>query len=184
MSVYISLLRGINVSGQKIIKMVDLKSHFESCGFTNVQTYIQSGNVVFCSDIKSRLKIKERIENKIMEVYNFSVPTFVLTQSKIEEAIIGNPFNSSKIDFSKVSVTFLDTVPKNNSIENIENFQGKNEEFVISENVIYLYCPDGFGKTKLRNNFFEKKMKVTATSRNWKTTNKLLEISNETKCDK
>ena len=182
MNKYISILRGINVSGQKIIKMAKLKSNFESCGFTNVQTYIQSGNVVFCSDIKSRLKIKERIENKIIEVYNFSVPTFILTKSKIEKAITGIPFDVSKIDFSKVSITFLDSVPKNNSIENIEKFQGKNEKIVITEDVIYLYCPDGFGKTKLSNNFFEKKLNVTATSRNWKTTNKLSEMIKELDC--
>lgn len=184
MQKYISLLRGINVSGQKKIKMADLKIHFESIGFSNIKTYIQSGNIIFCSNINNTSKIKESIEKKILDVYNFSVPVMVLTKSKIEKTIIDNPFNTNKIDLSKLAITFLDAIPKNKSIENIEKFQDKNEEFIISDNVIYFYCPIGFGKTKLTNNFFEKKLKVTATSRNWKTTNKLLEMINETECGK
>lgn len=180
---YISLLRGINVSGQKKIKMVDLKSHFELCGFTNVQTYIQSGNVVFCSPEKDVKKIQRLIQRKIEEVYGFSVSALILTKSKIEKAISGIPFNSNEIDFTKLAISFLDAAPKNKSIENIEKFQDENEEFVITDDVIYLYCPNGFGKTKLTNNFFEKKLHVTATSRNWRTTNKLLEMIKEMECE-
>ena len=69
MNTYISLLRGINVSGQKIIKMADLKTLFESLGFTNVKTYIQSGNIVFCSKESDHHEIKNLIERKIEEVY-------------------------------------------------------------------------------------------------------------------
>ena len=184
MNKYIALLRGINVSGQKKIKMSDLKLHFESIGFTNIQTYIQSGNIVFCSKLKNVSKIKESIENKILEVYNFSVPTMILTKPKLEKTMNGNPFNLDTIDFSKVAITFLESVQKNNSVENIKKFKVKIEEFVISEDVIYLYCPNGFGRTKLTNNLFETKLKVTATTRNWKTSNKLLEMISETNCGK
>ena len=184
MNKYISLLRGINVSGQKRIKMADLRLHLESIGLTNVQTYIQSGNVIFCSKLKDASKIKESIENKILEVYNFSVPTMILTKPRLEKTISGNPFNLDRIDFSKLFITFLDSVPKNNSIENIGKFKGENEKFILSEDVIYLYCPNGFGRTKLTNNLFENKLNVTATTRNWKTSSKLLEMINEINCEK
>jgi uncharacterized protein (DUF1697 family) len=178
MNKYISLLRGINVSGQKLIKMTELKELYESLNFTNVTTYIQSGNVVFCSIEKNVKKIQKQIEQKIEDVYNFSVPTLILTENKLKKIISSIPFDLSKMDLSKLAVTFLDSKPDKTLIKNLDKFKGDREEFIISEDVIYLYCPDGFGRTKLTNNLFENKLKVTATSRNWKTTIKLFEMIN------
>ena len=96
MTKYISLLRGINVSGQKIIKMTELKDLYESLNFTNVTTYIQSGNVVFCSNEKDIKKIQKIIEQKIEEVYNFSVPTLLLTENKLKKILSNIPFEFSQ----------------------------------------------------------------------------------------
>ncbi len=182
MKKYISLLRGINVSGQKIIKMTELKELYESLNFTNVTTYIQSGNVVFCSDEKDVKKIQKLIEQKIEEIYNFHVPTLVLIESKLKKIISSMPFDLSKMDLSKLAVTFLDSAPDKTLIKNLDKFKSDGEEFILLGDVVYLYCPDGFGKTKLTNNLFENKLKVTATSRNWKTTIKLSEMIYKLDC--
>ena len=182
MQKYISLLRGINVSGQKKIKMTELKELYESLNFTKVTTYIQSGNIVFCSSEKDVKKIQNLIEQKIEDEYKFLVPVSIITQQKLKSIISKNPFDPNKIDLSKLAVTFLDSTPNKTLIKNLDKFKGDQEEFIISGDVIYLYCPDGFGRTKLTNNLFENKLKVSATSRNWKTTNKLFEMLNELEC--
>ncbi len=182
MQKYISLLRGINVSGQKKIKMTELKELYESLNFTNVTTYIQSGNVVFCSTGKDAKKIQKLIERKIQEVYNFHVPTLILTENKIKKIISNMHFDLSNIDLSKLAVTFLDSTPDKALLKNLDKFKGDGEEFILLGDVIYLYCPNGFGRTKLTNNLFENKLKVRATSRNWKTTNKLFRMINELNC--
>ena len=182
MNKYISLLRGINVSGHKKIKMTELKELYESLNFSNVATYIQSGNVVFCSNEKDVKKIQKIIERKIEDVYNFHVPTLVLIESKLKKIISNMPFYLSNIDLSKLAVSFLYSTPEKSLVKNIDKFKSEREEFILLEDVIYLYCPDGFGRSKLTNNLFETKLKVTATSRNWKTTNKLSELINELDC--
>jgi uncharacterized protein (DUF1697 family) len=179
---YISLLRGINVSGQKKIKMTELKELYESLKFSNVNTYIQSGNVVFCSNEKDVKKIQKQIEQKIDAVYNFSVPIIILTANKLKKIISDLPLKSTNIDLSKLAVTFLDSTPDKTLVKNLDIFKGDQEKFILSGGVLYLYCPDGFGRTKLTNNLFENKLKVTATSRNWKTTIKLFEMINELDC--
>ena len=102
MSTYISLLRGINVSGQKKILMADLKSLYEELGFTNVQTYIQSGNVVFEYQASSSEKLEQMIFDKIKAHYGFEVPNLILTSNEIEEALKSNPYQ----DIEKMYFTF------------------------------------------------------------------------------
>lgn len=173
---YLSILRGINVSGQKQIKMNDLKNCYEELGFKNVQTYIQSGNVIFQSSSKDRKKLTNEIKEKIFEVYKFNVPVLILDNRKLESVISNNPFDINKIDSSKLYLTFLFTQPDNKLIREISEIDPGTEQYKIEGDVIYFYCPDGYGRTKFNNNFFEKKLKVEATTRNWKTSTKLLNM--------
>ena len=149
---YVALLRGINVSGQKIIKMADLKVHFENLEFTYVQTYIQSGNVIFCSEKKDKNKLKVIIERKIEEVFNFSVSVIILTKEDLHSAISNSPFNEDNSDISKVHISYLDSIPNEIPLAEIDKYKSPTEEFRITNNNIYLYFPDGYGKTKLNNN--------------------------------
>ncbi len=179
METYISILRGINVSGQKKIKMADLKSLYENMGFQDVQTYIQSGNVIFKTNITKKNEIRQKIQLKIKEHYNFSVPVLILNIGELNAVFLNNPFlNKRKEDISKLHVTFLDEKPKVELVREIENLQSASDEFIVSEKTIYVFCPNGYGRTKLNNTFFEKKLKTTATTRNWKTICKLVELSN------
>ncbi|WP_335869450.1 DUF1697 domain-containing protein [Bacillus sp. 2205SS5-2] len=174
MTTYISLLRGINVSGKNKIKMVDLKKCYESLGLRDVRTYIQSGNVLFTSDHKKQTEVATLIERGIEETFDLAVS--VLTRSKKEwtSMVEERPFSIE--DPAKMHVTFL-AEPANRYIEEpIRNKKSESEDFSISQKEVYLLCPDGYGKTKLTNTFIEKSAGVKATTRNWKTVMKLAEM--------
>lgn len=175
MAVFLSILRGINVSGQKQIKMADLKKLYEELGFKNVKTFIQSGNVVFES--KSASKLSEKIEKKIKEHYSFDVPVIIRTKEELQHAIEKNPFLKKKnIALDKLHITFLAEQPSNENIQATEAYNYTPDEFHISGREVYVYCPNGYGNTKINNTFFERKLKVGATTRNWKTSNELLKM--------
>lgn len=179
MKTYISILRGINVSGQKKILMVDLKKLFESLGFENVVTYIQSGNVIFkASETLTENEIITKIDSSILNKYNFQVPIIILNKSELKKTISNNPF--IKEDYlEKIHVTFLAELPTESALGSIKKIDYSPDKFEIIGKSVYIFCPNGYGSTKLSNSFFESKLKVKATTRNWKTTNKLLEIYNE-----
>ena len=173
MPLFISLLRGINVSGQKMIKMADLKVLYEQLGFTKVQTYIQSGNVVFESQKKNITVLEQLIFNKIQTHYGFEVPNLILAPKELEEALKNNPFQK----YEKMYFTFLNELPRKENIKAITNIYFNNEFFEINQKVVYFYCPNGYGNAKMNNNFFENKLKVIATTRNLNTVKKLLEMA-------
>jgi len=175
MTRYISILRGINVSGQKVIKMADLKILYEKLKLNNVTTYIQSGNVVFDSPIKLKAEL---IENAIAKHYGFSVPVILRTDKEWTKIITSNPFTKDPDkDISKMHVVFLADKPNLPDKEKLNKVKHPSEEYFFEGTEVFLYCPNGYGKTKLSNTFLEKTLKTTATTRNWKTVNKLKEIA-------
>ena len=181
MESYIALLRGINVSGKNSLKMVDLKQLFVDLGFYNVSTYIQSGNVLFQSNKTDITSIETQIIDTIKQQFNYSIKVLVLKKQSLKAIYQLNPFlQRTAIDISKLHVTILSGQPDSNDIAQLENLHLTNDdEYQILDKTIYLHCPNGYGKTKLNNNFFEKKLKTSATTRNWKTITKLLELSNQ-----
>lgn len=177
MGKFIALLRGINVSGQKKIKMPELKSLFESYGFQDVETYIQSGNVIFSSKEKSKSKLEDKISSAIKSKFGFEVHVFVINPEEIEHVIQSNPFIKKKKDREKLYVTLLSENPLAENIKKLHVIDHSPEEYIIDGRYIYLFVPNGYGKAKLNNNLFENKLKVFGTTRNWKTVNKLFELS-------
>lgn len=178
MPTYISILRGINVSGKKKILMADLKALYEALGFTNVKTYIQSGNVLFETKKKdSDHTIAQSIATAIIEKYNFEVPVMVRTAAYFSETIATNPFlKQEDINTKKLYVTFLAELPSAEHLEKLKGFNDLPNQFEVIGKNVFLCC-EKYGKTKLSNNFFERKLKVTATTRNWRTVNKLYEMA-------
>ena len=178
MSIFIAILRGINVSGQKKILMAELKVLFESLGFENVLTYIQSGNIAFSApDTKTKVEIGNAIEAAISKQYGFHVPTLILTKVDLGKAVKKNPFIKQEgIDLTKLHLTFLGSSPTADNLQKLDDIDCSPDQFIIDSLNIYVHCPNGYGRTKLSNNFFESKLKVTATTRNLKTVNKLLEL--------
>ena len=180
MTAYISILRGINVSGQKSIKMDALRKMYENLVFQSVKTYVQSGNVIFKGKDFKIAVLEQIISRQIKKDFGFDVPVIVLTIDKLKKIIENNPFSKDPSkDASFLHVTFLSSKPKNFEREIIENKKSNGEEISFSDNAVYLYCPDGYGISKLSNSFLETKLKVGATTRNWKTTNELLKIAQE-----
>lgn len=181
MKTYISLLRGINVSGQKKMLMTDLKILYEEIGLQKARTYIQSGNVIFCSDNNiPSLVISKEIQEAITKKYNFTVAVVIRSIDELREIISSNPFLKEKnINTEKLYVTFLTRIPNRSNIEIISKANFVPDRFIINSKEIYLYCSKGYGKTKLSNAFFENKLKMIATTRNWKTVNKIFELASE-----
>ncbi len=178
MQTYITILRGINVSGHKLIKMEALRTMFNDMKFENVETYIQSGNIVFKTIQAKCNNLEKNISKKIVDEFKFEVPVLVKTLQEMAEVVKYNPFiGKGKIDETKLHITFLSQEPEKSNIDKIENGAYANDKFVLTEKIVYLLCPSGYGNTKLNNNFFEKKLNVTATTRNWKTTKELLRIA-------
>ncbi len=177
---YISILRGINVSGQKKINMLELKSLYESLGFKNVVTYIQSGNVIFDSTDKKIPDLKSRIEKAIDKKYKCHVPVEIRTRLELKNIIKNNPFSPVDLaaEGTKVLVTFLCSKPTKTEIANLYKYVVSPEKLVVKGTEVYLYCPNGYGKSKLSNNFLENKLGVVATTRNWKSVYKLYELAN------
>ena len=179
---FIAILRGINVSGKNLIKMSDLVRIFESMGFENVSTYLQSGNVIFETDSSSHIDLQKQITSQIKQDLDLNVPVIVFGSEYIAQVCENNPFvKLLDTDVAKLYVTFLSEVPEHSGVEKIHSDQYLPDAFVMEEKVVYLNCIVGYGKTKLSNNFFENKLKVTATTRNWNTVNKLAELSEEDK---
>lgn len=178
MATYISILRGINVSGQKLIKMDRLKKMYEDIGFTNPISYLQSGNVIFNSNESDIKKVEASIFKGITDTFSFDVPVIVLTSTDLEKIIKHNPFvNDKKKDPTFFHVTFLADKPINKDMTLLIDKKQEHEDVILIEKAVYLYCPNGYGRTKLNNNFIENKLRVRATTRNWKTTNMLLTLS-------
>ncbi len=180
MLTYLSMLRGINVGGQNKIKMEELKSLYESLGFKNIRTYIQSGNVIFGSAGKDTKELSNLIEEKIKEVFRLSVSVLLRTPAELQHIIDANPFiNDKHIDTGKLYITFLSIAPKASALSEMKEIRGDPDKFYIVDREIYLYCPDGYGRTKFSNDFFERKSGIAATTRNWKLVNTLLEMTRD-----
>ena len=175
---YISMLRGINISGHKLIKMEELRALYESLGFENVRSYIQSGNVIFECPDSDVSELEMKIENEIEETFGFPVNVTIRTKKEFQEVIENNPFygETRREDIKKLHVTFLSDTPTASSLQEIEGSTYGPDQMVIAGKEIYVFCPDGYGRTKFTNNFFEKKLKLSATSRIWKTVNRLYDM--------
>jgi len=176
---YVSILRGINVSGKNKIKMTELADLYRSLAFTAVESYIQSGNVVFGSPAGSNQEIASMIEEGIKEAFGLEVPVIVRSKKDFQKVISHNSFISrTGIDPAFLHVTFLERKPGKDRLAAFSPSGLGQDEFAVSATEVYLYCPGGYGKTKLSNAFLEKQLGVTATTRNWKTVNTLNEMLN------
>ena len=174
MELLISMLRGINVSGQKRIAMPELKELYENLNFSAVSTYINSGNVVFASVGSDTAILSEKIEREIFKKFGFEVPVIIRTAKEMRSVLSNNPFlKESGIDREKLHVTFLSDKPANDGIKKILEYDYKPDRLIVGATEAFLYCPNGYGRTKYTNSFLENKLKVKATTRNWKTVKEL-----------
>jgi len=179
MSKKIAILRGINVGGKRKILMADLRSLFEKLRCKEVQTYIQSGNVIFQTDSPStNLELANSIEQAISKKYKFEVPVIVLDADQLKKTAKKNPFlKKEETDITHLHLTFLKEIPTKEDRLKTEEYNYEPDQFIIDKKAVFVYCEGKYHKSKLTNTFFEKKLKVAATTRNWKTVRKLVELS-------
>lgn len=177
---YIALLRGVNVGGKNSVNMADLVRAFESLRFSRVRSYIQSGSIVFDAESHDAAGLAKAIEQKLRETLGYSVPVIIRKPGDLEKIVGGNPFiEEHGVDPTKLHVTFLAEMPDPELTRDLELKKEENERFVVADKEVYLYLPNGYARTKLNNAVFEKKFQTTATTRNWRTVKKLLELSKE-----
>ncbi|MDV6166988.1 DUF1697 domain-containing protein [Flavobacterium sp. DG1-102-2] len=180
MPVYLALLRGINVSGKKIIKMEDLRRLMTDAGYLNVKTYIQSGNVIFEGSQSSGKEIGLAIEAVIERHYGFEVSVFVLQKEALESAVDNNPYAEGREEepagFKKLYVTFLSDTPSQENFEKLLQAPIGKDLIDLEADILYFRLESKASDSKLSNNLTESKLKVRATTRNWNTTLKLLSM--------
>ena len=175
MKIFIALLRGINVSGHRIIKMDLLRKSCESLGLKDVTTYLQSGNIIFTSKDSKPEALADLIMLEIEKDFGFHVPALVLPVDDLRQIVDRNPFaGNNEMETAFLHVTFLHSKPGKVDLSSIAVKKLEGEEISYTDRAVYLYCPKGYGITKLNNSFLEARLKVEATTRNWKTTNELL----------
>jgi len=171
---YIAFLRGINVGGNHIIKMEDLRRMFAALKFKNVQTYIQSGNVIFETAEKNSEKLAEKIEREIEKAVGYEVKTMPRTIDELRDSAAHNPFKKAEPD-AKTYVCFLSAAPDGERQDSLSSLENEYEAFRFRNREMYcLIRPHNPAKELFSNNFIEKHLKVSATTRNLTTVNKIL----------
>ena len=171
MTIYIALLRGINVGGHNMIKMADLKQLMGTMGLNNVQTYIQSGNIVFESDKESD-ELSQQIERQIKDTFGFSVPVILRTSTEWELIIDNCPYPlESLVEGESIHLALLSDMPSQEALNKLQKFQNEVDQYDVQDKDIYLFLRQNFRDSKLPLQL--QKLGVSATIRNWKTTMKL-----------
>ncbi|MDH6429185.1 MULTISPECIES: DUF1697 domain-containing protein [unclassified Paenibacillus] len=177
MTTYIALLRGINVGGNKIIKMLDLKAMFQALGFANVRTYIQSGNVVFESDEGSVSLLRGVIERQIHEVFGFEVSVIIRTLAEMENVIANDPFQLSEPEeFKRWYVTFLPAEPSGEALDKLCTYENGPDKVRFVGREMYILYEVSVSQSSLFKVPFDKILGMPITARNWNTVNKLVAI--------
>lgn len=175
MTIYVSMLRAVNVGGTSRIKMDALRAVYESIGLRDVHTLLQSGNVVFSSALTDRERLVKRIVQELERQLELEVEVMLRTLAELASIVERGPVLSPRADMSKLLVMFLSKVPDAASQAALVKWHKGPEMLEIRGPEIYLYYPEGVGRSKLSGAVIENKLNVSGTARNWKTLGKLLE---------
>lgn len=183
MPIVISMLRGVNVGGHNKIKMDALRALYESLKFTGCQTFIQSGNVIFKTKERNLAKLTSQIQTAIERSFGFRPDVILRTSDELRDAIARNPFAKRRgIEPGKLLVTFLASAPAAQARDNLLKLKTDPEELRIDGRELYIYFPDGMGRSKLWP-LIERTLKVSGTGRNWNSVTKMLAIADALAAD-
>ncbi len=172
MPAYAVLFRGINVGGKNIIQMKELSKVLEGAGFSDVQTYIQSGNAVLTYNGKSP-EVESHVRESVLSAFGFEPEVMVYTAGEIRTALENNPFKDT--DPGRVQAGFMNKLPDNPDIEKMNTIKKESEEFSFSGRIFYLSAPEGIGKSKLASSC-EKLIGTDMTMRNMRTVTHIAEM--------
>jgi uncharacterized protein (DUF1697 family) len=177
MAAIVALLRGVNLGGHHQIRMEALKALCISLGLKGPRTYLQSGNVVFTSRSASEA-LARRIEGAIEESCGFRPAVILRTASAMKDVVARNPFAGRPgLENAKLATVFLDCDPGHAARDVVNRIDTSPEELRACGRELYIYFPNGMGRSKLQLKRIESALKATGTARNWNTVTKLLEIA-------
>jgi uncharacterized protein (DUF1697 family) len=159
--------------------MEDLVSACESIGGRDVRTYVQSGNLVFRTS-RTPDRTAAALEARLEKDLGFSVKVIVRSSERLREIVGANPFpGRAGVEPGHLYVTFLSGAPKSGAVKIEPSSRDKGDEYISAGSEIYLHCPGGYGKTAFSNAFFEKRLGLDATTRNWRTVTALLDMASD-----
>jgi uncharacterized protein (DUF1697 family) len=176
--VFVVMLRGVNVSGRNRLSMAAFATALSDLGVAGVSTYVQSGNAVFTGR-GTPPAVAAMVGQMLAERFELTVPVVVRTADELRSVLAANPFLGREDDPTKLHVTFLATAPKPAAGSTEPPAGAGQDSFEVVGRQVYLHCPGGYGRTKLTNDFFERRFGTTATTRNWRTVLALAELSEE-----
>jgi uncharacterized protein (DUF1697 family) len=176
MTRWVALLAGINVGGRTTVPMAGLRTVFADLGYRQVQTYIQSGNVLFEEDSGDEDQLIAAIRPALSAAFGWDIPVLLRTRPELDAVLAGNPFRDRQDDPTKLLVTFLSVEPAPDQAARLQPPPGETGELALIGREVYLHMPDGYGRSKLSNAYLAKVLGVAATTRNWKSVAKLREL--------
>jgi uncharacterized protein (DUF1697 family) len=175
---YVALLRGVNVGGRNTVPMAELRSALSALGLEDVETYIQSGNVVFRGPAGGTENLAAAVEQRIADTFDVKARVVLRAREELTAVAERNPFLKHGADLAKLHIVFLEREPAASGVAELDPGRSPPDEFSVSGREIYLHLPNGMGRSKLTIDYFERRLGVAATARNWKTLLKLIELAN------
>ncbi len=175
----IALLRGVNVGGNNKVPMAHLRELMEELGYEDVRTLLQSGNAVFTATETPPEQAAREIEGQLQRHLGLNVRVLVRTEEELARVIANNPLPEAVSEPSRLLVNFLSAAPDPELLRELDPADFEPDLFGAGEREIYVWCPEGVRATKLSYAFWEKRLRVAATARNWNTVAKLLVLAQE-----
>jgi len=174
---HVALLRGINVGGKNKLPMAELVALFEAIGCERVSTFIQSGNVIFSADPGLRPLLPAKLSHAIKQAHGFDVPVVLRSARELDRVVEGNPFLARGEAVERLHVVFLADAPTPEGVRALDPSRSPPDQLMVQGSEIYLLCPNGLGKSRLTNAYFDSKLKTVSTVRNWNTVLKLAALA-------
>ena len=176
---YVALMRGINVGGKNMLPMAVLVELFSELGCSDVRTYVQSGNVVFCSTAALATTLADTVAKAIERRRKLKVPVVLRSARELARVVAANPFVRADVDAVELHVMFLADTPAKSAVGELDAKRSPPDEFVVAGREVYLRLPNGVARSKLTNAYFDGRLATVSTIRNWRTVRKLVEMTAE-----
>ncbi len=173
MTAYVALLRSVNVAGHGRLAMAELKEMFVALGYIDVSTYIQTGNVIFQSSVRSTSKLETALEQELERSFGSAPKVIVRTVPDLARVVATSPYPKRGADPARHHVTFLSEAPSKACLTGFRPPPSGNDELTIIGREVYVHTPDGYATTKLTGTYLERHLGVSSTTRNWNTVTKL-----------
>lgn len=166
---HVALLRGINVGGKNSLPMKELVALVSGLGARDVQTYIQSGNVVFSAGASLARRMPQRLSDAIAERLGLAIPVVMRSAGQWQAVVEGNPFLAEGAEPKALHAMLLAETPSEAQVAALDPQRSPPDAFAVQGATIYLHCPNGLGRSKLTNAYFDRALGTTSTCRNWRT---------------